>query len=283
MEILRALATLCESPGPESVRLADLLELGEPPAETDWSDLFLFQLSPYASVYLGVDGRIGGEARDRIAGFWRALRLEPPRECDHLAVMLAFHAELGERETAAASDEAERWRHVRRAFLWEHLLSWLPPFLTRVEEVGSPFFRAWSRLVGETLAAEAESLPRPEQPPMHFRLAPALADPRDAGSRAFLESLLTPMASGMIFSRRDLERAGRELGLALRIGERRFLLETLLSQASGPVLGWLAAECDGWRARLEEPRRDGLPAGDHWRERAGASAELLAELSGEVD
>ena len=35
---------------------------------------------------------LGGEARDRIAGFWRALGLVPPPEPDHLAVMLGLYA-----------------------------------------------------------------------------------------------------------------------------------------------------------------------------------------------
>lgn len=279
MEVLRALAALAEPPGPESARLAELLALGDAPAEDDWSALFLFQLYPYASVYLDADGRIGGEARDRIAGFWRALGLSPPPECDHLASMLAFHAELDDRARAAAGDDRHRWLHVQRAFLWEHLLSWLPAFLTKLDQVAPPFYGRWGALLGAVLGEEARRLERPGEEPLHWRACPALTDPRAAGGRAFLESLLAPLVSGLILARADLERAARDLGLALRVGERRFLLETLLGQAPKPVLDWLAAECAGWRELLAATRADGLTAGDHWLDRAAATTDLLRSLS----
>jgi hypothetical protein len=76
--------------------VADLLDLGPLPGEAEYTELFLFQLTPYASVYLGPEGMLGGEALDRIAGFWRALQQEPPVEPDHLAVMLGFYARLME-------------------------------------------------------------------------------------------------------------------------------------------------------------------------------------------
>lgn len=262
--------------------MASLLELGEVPAEAEWSDLFVFQLPPYASIYLGADGRIGGEARDRIAGFWRALGLDPPTECDHLAVMLAFYAELGEHEARAAEDaERRRWRHVRAAFLWEHLSSWLPPYLVKLDLVAPAFFRRWGRLVGSFLGAESES-PSPPEEPLHWREAPLLADPRAAGSRTFLDSLLTPLASGLLLTRADLERGAGELGLALRVGERRFLLETLLAQEPAAVLTWLEAECESWHARLAAPRPDGLATGSFWLERTAATAALLGTLAAEA-
>ena len=72
------------------------------PSAAEHTDLFHFQLYPYASVYLGEEGMLGGEARDRIAGFWRILDLEPPLECDHLTVMLTYLAEVTEREQCSA-------------------------------------------------------------------------------------------------------------------------------------------------------------------------------------
>ena len=96
MEIFRALGALLEPPSPGHERLAAALELGPLPPAADHTDLFDFQLYPYASVYLGAEGMLGGEARDRIAGFWRALGLTPPPEPDHLAVMLGLYAGLCE-------------------------------------------------------------------------------------------------------------------------------------------------------------------------------------------
>ena len=88
MELLRCLGSLIEPPSEEVQRFADLLDLGPLPSASEHTDLFLFQLYPFASVYLDSEGKMGGEARDRIAGFWRALEMVPPTEPDHLTVLL---------------------------------------------------------------------------------------------------------------------------------------------------------------------------------------------------
>src|SRR3712207_4790889 len=73
MELLRALAVLAEPPTAETRRVAEALGLGAGARADEYTELFVFQLYPYASVYLGREGMLGGEARDRVGGFWRAL------------------------------------------------------------------------------------------------------------------------------------------------------------------------------------------------------------------
>ena len=90
MELFRALAVFAEPPTVKAARVAEAPELGELPTADEYTEVFVFQLYPYASVYLGAEGMIGGEARDRVAGFWRALGQMPPAEPDHLSVMLAL-------------------------------------------------------------------------------------------------------------------------------------------------------------------------------------------------
>src|SRR3954466_872500 len=121
MEILRALAVLVEPTGRAgAARVAAALGLGELPDASAYTELFVFQLYPYASVYLGAEGMIGGEARDRVAGFWRALGEMPPAEPDHLSVMLALYARLVELEAEERDDKRrESWHSARKAFLWE--------------------------------------------------------------------------------------------------------------------------------------------------------------------
>ena len=133
MEVFRALGTLAETPDTSHVELCALLELGEPPTASEYSQTFVFELYPYSSIYLGHEGKLGGDARDRIAGFWRALSLTPPAEPDHLTVMLAFYAEVCEhQQNATPGLERDRWEHIQKSFLWEHLLSWLPIYLLRM-------------------------------------------------------------------------------------------------------------------------------------------------------
>lgn len=281
MELFRTLGALVEPPAPGHRALADLLDLGPPPGEADYSDLFLFQLYPYASVYLGAEGMMGGEARDRVAGFWRALGQAPPAEPDHLAVLLALYARLADLEAAAAGEapDRERWRHARTAFFWEHLASWLPVFLGRLAELAPPFYRRWGELLSEALAGEAATLGPPAGLPLHLRAAPAMVDPREGDADAFLAALLAPVRSGLILVRSDLARAARDLELGTRIGERKFVLRALLGQDGPATLGWLAAE-----ARRQAGLHRGLPApfapvAAFWADRAEATATLLGELA----
>jgi hypothetical protein len=259
--------------------VAELLDLGPLPTAGDYTELFLFQLTPYASVYLGPEGMLGGEARDLIAGFWRALQQEPPAEPDHLAVMLAFYARLADEE-AGTEQARERgaWRRARKAFLWEHLLSWLPPYLAKIDDLGPPFYRRWARLLEEALSEEVVALGIQERLALHLRQAPGVADPRKENPDDFVGSLLSTVRSGMILTRADLGRAGREVDLGTRAGERRFVLKGLLEQNPAGTLEWLRLEVASWAARhgLPGPLAPGIAR--FWRGKAEATADLLGDL-----
>jgi TorA maturation chaperone TorD len=284
MELLRALAVLAEPPVEESVRVADALGLGPMAGAGEYTELFVFQLYPYASVYLGPEGMMGGEARDRIGGFWRALGETPPAEPDHLAVMLALYARLVEMEESE-SEAARRqgWAQARRAYLWEHLLSWLPVYLDKLTDIASPFYRGWGELLSQALKVEAEMVGRQSLLPLHLRDAPGLCDPRCDEVGEFLQSLLAPVRSGMILVRSDLTRAARELRLGLRLGERKFILRALFGQDAAGLLEWLAEEATGWqkRHRIHLETLGGVAAA--WEERALGSAKLLRELRAETN
>ena len=275
MEIFRALGALVEPPDAQVQPVADALGLGPLPTKAEHSDLFAFQLYPYASVYLGEAGMLGGEARDRVAGFWRALSLDPPAEADHLAVLLAFFAGLaGGEGVEPRSPHRER---ARVAFLWEHLLSWLPVYLAKVVAVAPPFYRRWAELLAQALDEQSRRAELPELLPLALRRVAAPVDPRVEGAKPFLASLLSPVRCGFVLVRDDLARAAEELELGRRVGERRFVLEALLSQAAQPTLAWLrdfASEQAEAHAALAVP----APIGDYWRGRATVTSALLAEL-----
>lgn len=264
MELLRALGALCEPPSVEHNKLAAALGLPIPPRTDEYTNLFLFDLYPYASVYLGDDGKLGGEARDRIAGFWRALGFAPPPEPDHLAALLGLYAELAER------DAPDAWR---RALLWEHLLSWTPPYLAKLAELATPFHRAWGELLGQVLAAEAAALGPLPQAPLAHRQASVLEPPTQVGGGAFLEQLLSPVRTGLILVRGDLATAGRGLGLGIRLAERRFVLKTLLGQDAKGTLRWLVNYASEWALRHDD---------FFWRTRAAAAAEVLGQAVDDI-
>ncbi|MDQ6773273.1 MAG: molecular chaperone TorD family protein, partial [Candidatus Dormibacteraeota bacterium] len=230
-------------------------------------------LYPYASVYLGPEGMIGGEARDRVAGFWRALSLSPPVEADHLTPLLGLYAALAE-------DGSERAGHARKALLWEHLLSWLPPYLDAVHLSPCAFPQAWAGLLGEVLVAEAEAFGPPAAVPLALRHSDPLPDPRQAGGGPFLAGLLAPARCGMILVRDDLVHAAADLGLGLRRAERRYALEGLLGQDPEGMLRWLASHARDWGARHRDRPRVLQSTSAIWGDRAAAAAALLADLRG---
>ncbi|HKX19869.1 MAG TPA: molecular chaperone TorD family protein, partial [bacterium] len=288
-EVFRALAVLCEPPADGHARVCDALGLAAAPDAAEFTDLFVLHLYPYASVYLGAEGMLGGEARDRVAGFWRALHLTPPPEPDHLAALLGLYASLLERE-GEEREPARRalWGQARAALLHEHLASWLPPYLDRIEALAPGSYRSWAELLRASLAEEAARAADAAAPPdgsppavalsAHLRAAPPLPDPRRDGSRAFVTGLLAPVRCGMILTRADFVRAAQDLGLGLRVGERKFALAALLSQAPEAVLDWLAGAARGCAARHAAHTDIMGAAAGFWSNRAAAAAHLLDDL-----
>lgn len=281
IELFRALAVLAEPPGSEHTRLAEVVGLDGAPDPADHTEVFTFQLYPYASVYVGAEGMLGGDALDRVAGFWRALRLVPPAEPDHLAALLGLYAELAEREDAEP-DPARRlmWRQGRKALIWEHLASWLFPYLDKLQEIAPPFYRGWGALLAVALSGEIETVGPPDGLPLHLRRAPLLPDPRRDGGEIFVQALLSSVRSGIILTRADLARAARALGLGLRMGERRFILTSLFAQDPDGMLEWLAAEA---RTRAAAHRAHAAVTGavaGFWAGRSESTAALLTAVRG---
>lgn len=265
MELFRALAAYCEVPSPALGPVAAALDLPVPTG-ADHAELFAFQLYPYASVYLGFEGMLGGEAVDRIAGFWRAVGLTPPAEPDHLAALLGLYASF-------AAAEGKRAGHLRHALLWEHLLPWLPAWLAKLAELCPAAYTRWGELLRSALLAEAEQLGPPAATPLHLR------PPAPVGG---VSSVLTAVRSGMILTRADLARAARDLGLGLRQGERLFVLESLLVQDPHAVLGWLGVEARRWAEIHRAMPPAFAPVSGPWAERAQATAGLIDRLVGKA-
>lgn len=280
MELFRALALLAEPPTKECERVAEALELGPLPCESEYTEIFLFQLYPYASVYLGEEGMIGGEARDRVAGFWRALSQTPPREPDHLALMLALYAGLaGLEEDEGDAVKRSALRNARKAFLWEHLLSWLPVYLDKLSEIATPFYRKWGEILFQALVEESRVVGRQEQLSLHLRDGGGPIDPREEGLEKFLQSLLTPARSGIILTRADLQRAARALSLGSRMGERLFILKALFGQDADAMLSWLARETSSWIALHRKRAKVFGEAAKVWEQKSEATSELLEQLA----
>ena len=282
VELIRSLGVLCEPPSDRHPAVAAAIGLEGWVDSSDYSDIFLFQLYPYASVHLGPEGMLGGIARDRVAGFWSAVGRTPPAEPDHLSALLGLYAGLAEDELRAADDaEARLIEQSRTALLHEHLSPWVFGYLDRVNELASGPIAEWAVLTHAVLRAEVvRSLPA-GQPSAHLRDAPGLPDPRVDGAGSFVSGLLAPVRSGLLVTRSDLARIALSLDIGLRAGERRYALEHLLAQDAGRVLSELGSDAvqqaQAHRARAEWTGADadaGVLA-----ERAEATSALLRALA----
>ena len=287
-ELLRALGAVAGDPADVAAAYG---ALGLPaPGNAEHTEVFVLNCPPYAAIYLGADGALGGDAADRVAGFWRAIGVAPPAEPDHLAALLSLYASLGE---ACSGARTEAVRHAltraRHALFWEHLWPWLPAYLAAVEAF--PALAAWAALTRRAVLAERAGHPGhpggpggPDGPdarlPLALRAAPAPLSP-DCAPGDLPVALTTPTRSGLILTRRALAAGAEAAGAGRRIGERRFTLRAMLDQEPAGTLRWLGAEAARWadtHAVLARNRAAG-PAGDAvqdwWARRARRTAAVL--------
>lgn len=280
-ELFRALGALCESPVPEHGRLASALGLEAPGDPVDEAATFLFEVYPYASVYLGEEGMLGGEARARVSGFWRALNLVPPSEPDHLASLLGLLAsliDLEEREDDAALRLARR--EARRALVHEHLVSWTGPFLRAVEGIGTPHQIAWAAMVRDALAAEATELDLGTAERLPAALREAAAAPQTPAE--LIACATAPIRTGIVLTRTDVVRGAREIGVGTRMGERAFALRTMAEQDPEGTLAWLGDEARRWlRSHGDLGDGPGVVA-RWWSSRAAETAQTSGLRAEEV-
>ena len=249
-ELFRALGAVTGDPADARTASAALGWAG--PGNAEHAEVFVLNCPPYAAVYLGAEGGLGGDAADRAAGFWRAIGIAPPAEPDHLGALLGLYASLGEAagdtRNAATADALTRARH---ALFWEHLWPWLPGYLDAVADLGAPGLTPWARLARRALQAERDAHPGGWLP-LALRAAPAPGPAAD-GLDALLDLLTSPIRSGFILTRRRLAAGARAAGAGHRIGERRFTLRAMLEQAPAGTVSWLAGEAARWSRRHAAP------------------------------
>lgn len=277
-ELLRALGAVADSPA-AARSVGPPLGL-DPVSDAEHTDVFVLNCPPYAAVYLGPEGALGGEGADRVAGFWRAIGIGPPAEPDHLAALLGLYARLGE-----ATAEARRPATVatlarsQAGLFWEHLWPWLPAYLDAVTDLAVPPLARWADLARRIIAAEFRMQPACPRLPLALRDAPTGAQP-GTSLDDLIEVLTIPVRSGMVLTRRRLAEGAGQAHVGLRIGERRFALRAMLEQDPSATLGWLAREAVCWQQR----HHDHAPGDDvaaWWAARASHTGQFLRELPGQ--
>lgn len=246
-----------------------------PPSGEEHTALFVLSLPPYASIYLGPEGRIGGTARQTISGFWSAVGAEPGPEPDHLTALLGLYATLLDRVEASQGAHRVLVGEAVRVLFWEHLASWLPAYLVAVRRHRAGFGE-WAGLVEEFLVGEANRLGPPLRQAVHRTGLPGGPDPGSEDD--LLDALLAPARSGVVLTRADLADISSRLGLGMRMGERRFTLEELLVQDRDRVLGALGELSRSFAEALRALDPVLAPALEPWQRRAAATVSTLRPL-----
>lgn len=271
-ELLRALGAVAGDPADARTAAA---ALGLPGCDNaEHTEVFVANCPPHASVYLGAEGGLGGEGADRVAGFWRAIGLEPgPGEPDHLTSLLGLYASLGE-----AADQARRpataaaLGQMRRALFAEHLWPWLPGYLGAVGELRTVTLGAWAEVTLRAVKRERER-ERGGTLPLALRQAPTPID-GDCGLGELLDGLIAPVRSGIILTRQAVAAGAGQVGAGHRIGERRFALRAMLESEPGRTAGWLAQQAARW-SRRHLAVAPGDPVQRWWADRATATVRIL--------
>ncbi|MGH3230263.1 MAG: molecular chaperone TorD family protein [Streptosporangiaceae bacterium] len=279
-ELLRAIGAVADSPAAARA-VGPALGLG-PVSDADHTEVFVLNCPPYAGIYLGPDGALGGEGTDRVAGFWRAIGVTPPAEPDHLTALLGLYACLGEAADGTRRDvTAAALRRSRAALLAEHLWPWLPCYLDAVADGPVAKLAAWATLANHALACERSAAHSPgkapaERLPLALRAAPGGLN-QDAGLKDLVGALVTPVRSGMILTRHRLAAGAEQIGVGHRIGERRFALWAVLEQDPPAALAWLAGEAHRWE--LRHAARGADAACRWWTARAARTRQALEDCA----
>ncbi len=271
-ELLRALGSVALTPPPGNESVWRALDLS-PATGAEHTEVFVLGLPPHAAIYLGDEGKLGGEGLDRVGGFWRALGLRSPEDADHLGALLMLYAELGLAELGSSDRSVEQVRTSRQALLHEHLWPWVPAYLHAVAALRVPSLAEWASLTLAAVREEHERATPVPLLPLALREAPRPLAADDSVDD-LLDAMVAPVHCGVLMSQRDLQAGAAVVGVGFRRGERRFALRAMLEQDAPATLGWLAERARSW---AEVHRGHGSdPTTEWWRARAESTATVLA-------
>lgn len=208
------------------------------------TDLFEFNVYPYASVFLDPSGMLNAPWSGFVAGVFEVLGLETSLGAglaapDHISAQLEALALLLEREAATEAVVKASARHAQQTLLVEHLLPWLPCFVGAIRRADTGFYGQLAELTLALVLEHASTVLNTAPAPFTFPASDAPvsyqapAGKKQSGeARQRLQDLITPAQSGMFLSRADIRQLGRELGLPTRFAERSFMLETVVQGAA---------------------------------------------------
>ncbi len=254
------------------------------------------ELLPFAGVYLGNDGLVGGGTAGAVLRSAHAVvGIDCPDDPspDHLGQVLRLMAVLVDAQLDAISHgddaDARTLRHWQRRVLDEAVLPWMPPLAAALAGRSASL---WTRAIEMAIGVLAQH--RAEDPGLPSIVGNCgdedslelLLDQPGTGLTTIATMLTTPARCGVYLTRGDLAEVARRCELPRGFGTRRGMLEKILRGAAEyDAIPRLVAELD----RLMAARGDTYAAMSEelglaahvtvWRRRLATTRQQLARLA----
>jgi len=228
----------------KSVKTVPDLPATAPKSVDDWKALqyalFGLNVYPYETEFLSEDGFFGGKVTDEIARLYyeAAYRAYADEPLDHIGSLCGFMAMVCQEEAEAHKDQVMQavyhMRLLQRKCLNEHILCWLPAFTLAVHAQEDETFSVLVDMLLELTFVHHRDLGEDSSRPTRvFTLpsAPNILNDKNTGFREIAEYLLTPVYSGLYFSRDDIVRLSEKLDLPHAHGKRHRMFTQLMNIA----------------------------------------------------
>lgn len=234
-------------------------------AAASHQQIFGFNVFPYASVYLDIPVRLGGDVTQVVEQLYRQDHFFPDlssESADHISCEMDYLAHLSRLEAGTGEQWAEQDRmriHRRmRSFLRGHLLWWLPVYVLAVKRQEERFYENLASLTLDLVfdhwhsineAGKSDSYTLPE--------VTSILDDEKTGLREIAAYLTTPAWSGIYLSRREINRIARSENVPHGFGDRQTILTNLFRSSAeydriGSVIESLRVFVEEWKSEFEE-------------------------------
>ena len=207
-------------------------------AATRYQELFGLQIFAFESAFLGTERLIGGEIADAVLHAYKRFGFAPQQQThhhDHVSFQMDALAYLCDAEAHALEDDQKQAtatvRQFQSSFLQDHLLRWLAPLAIAIQRHSSTLY---PQLVDFTLALVDDHVDSLAGAQFAYELPPPprLLTQSETTVRDIVDVLLTPAYTGLVISRRDIQRLAHVRRLPSGFGERRLMMTNLIRAAA---------------------------------------------------
>lgn len=215
-------------------RFMGLLESIDPTHSDDelaaaHESVFGFNVFPFASVFLEVDGRLGQEITQGVRRFasLKGIDVDPLGDApDHICTELRILEQL------------ENEPGLSARCLDEILLPWIPAFVCAVRDDGSAYYAQAVQQLLDDLLELRTTLPQYSDDvsvePCSSKPAPHILDLEDSDTSVhdISDYLTSPSSSGLFLSRAQISGAAKSSRLPSGFGRRNQMMSTVLRSAA---------------------------------------------------